>query len=108
MQPEDKTIAVGETAMFSVMVIGTLPVYQWQMSDGPGQEYINLTNGIEYSGVNSSALSVNAVDSDDEGVYRVLVSNGVNPAVISISNAVRLLTGEFLYSYTYYHYHPHI
>jgi uncharacterized repeat protein (TIGR03803 family) len=72
-QPMDQSTDVGGTVRFTVATFGASPVYyQWQR-DG-----INLTNGGNVSGANTSVLLLTNVTTDDAAVYSVVVSNAVN------------------------------
>jgi uncharacterized repeat protein (TIGR03803 family) len=72
---------VGLFATFTVVASGSPPLsYQWTRSEVP------LSNGGEFSGVNSPALTVDPVSQADAGTYSVLVSNAYG--VTNSSNAV--------------------
>jgi len=69
-QPAGVVVAPGGTAHFSVGVSNPSGVtYQWQLNTA------NLSNGGEYSGVNSPTLTVTGASTNDVGHYRVVVSN---------------------------------
>jgi uncharacterized repeat protein (TIGR03803 family) len=100
-QPRDQTVLAGETAQFSVGVIGSKPLYYlWQRSG------TNLIDGGSISGATTSVLTIANVSSADATTYAVVVTNafgsnvsaGATLSVIS-SNApdVTLTT---LYSFT--------
>jgi hypothetical protein len=61
----------GSNAQISVGAVGgTAPVaYQWQF-DG-----VNLTNGANFSGVNSNILTILNAASNDIGTYRLIITN---------------------------------
>ena len=86
--PDDVSIAEGDDAVFTVMVSGDSPSYQWQ-KDGADISDIADT----YSGTNTASLTVlSAADGVDEGMYRVVVSNAASsPGVMS--NAAALTVG---------------
>src|SRR5690349_22954244 len=64
-QPANQTVAVGQTATFSVVASGTAPLnYQWQK------------NGADISGATSSSHTTQATTTQDNGAPRkVAVSN---------------------------------
>ena len=76
-QPASQTVAVGQTATFSVMAAGTAPLsYQWQK------------NNANISGANSSTYTTPATSSADNGsTFLVIVSNSAGNAT---SNQVTL------------------
>ena len=86
-QPDDVTIAAGENAVFTVVVSGDSPSYQWQ-KDGADISDIADT----YSGTNTASLTVlSAADGVDEGMYRVVVSNAASsPGVMSNAAALTI------------------
>jgi pectate lyase len=66
-QPQDQTVIVGQTAVFSVGAAGTPPLsYQW---------YFN-TNTLLADATNAS-LALNNVQTNDAGVYSVIVTNSL-------------------------------
>lgn len=54
--PEDDTIVVGDTAAFSVQAFGNTLSYKWQENSGSG--WVDVFNGILYSGANGPHLQV--------------------------------------------------
>ncbi len=79
IQPASQTVAVGQTASFSVAASGTAPLtYQWQKS--VNGTWTNL-------GSSSATFSISSTASTDAGSYRVVVSNSVGSV---ISNVVTL------------------
>ncbi len=75
--PANQTVAVGQTATFSVTASGTAPLsYQWQ------------NNGVDISGATSASYTTPAATTQDNGAqFRVVVSNSVGSAT---SNAATL------------------
>jgi hypothetical protein len=67
-QPANQTVAVGQTATFSVIATGTAPLaYQWQK------------NNVDIVGANSSSYTTPATIAGDNGsTYRCIVTNVVN------------------------------
>ena len=89
-QPVDETAATGTDAMFSVTASGELLEYQWQK----GGANINDVAGT-YSGTNTDSLTVETLtDPDDEGSFRVVVSNTANTVGVT-SDSVTLTVCTF-------------
>ncbi|MGI9242491.1 MAG: immunoglobulin domain-containing protein [Verrucomicrobiales bacterium] len=63
-QPADQFAAPGETATFSVVADGTMPIqYQWRMG------------GVDMPGEQAAALVISPVGEADAGVYDVVLTN---------------------------------
>ena len=76
-QPQNQTVAVGQSATFSVGACGTPPrSYQWRFNTAP------------LSGATSSSLTLNNVQTTNAGSYTVVVANSTG----SITSAVAVLT----------------
>jgi alpha-tubulin suppressor-like RCC1 family protein len=82
-QPSDEDLPFGQNALFSVSVIGSLPVtYQWQF------------NGTNIAGATNATLSLSNLLAYNAGSYRVVLSNayGVtissNAAYVPVSSLV--------------------
>ena len=89
-QPGQTTVELGGTAVFTVGVSNSAgATYQWQHSN------TNLSNGGEFSGVNTTTLTITGVSAVDVGHYRVLVSNGAGSAFSA--NAVLAIQDIHLY-----------
>src|SRR6185295_595864 len=73
VQPSNKTVTVGQTAMFSVTATGTGPLsYQWQK------------NGSAIGGATSASYTTPATTSGDNGAkFKVVVSNTAGSATSS-------------------------
>ena len=73
----------GSTALFTVTATGTAPLsYQWLFNGS------TLANGGQFSGVNSSTLSINNAQPANAGGYTVVVTNSLG----SVTSAVAVLT----------------
>ena len=70
-QPSDQSVCPGGSATFSVATTGTVLAYQWR--NGP----VNLVNGGNISGVNSSSLIINPVSLADAGTDYHCVVTGI-------------------------------
>ena len=90
-QPGAQNVQVGQTAIFSVVAAGTLPLsYQWQK------------NGVNISQAYGSSYVTPPLTLADSGsAYRVIVSNALgsvtsNSAVLTVSTTVNILdNGNF-------------
>ena len=84
-------ICPGFNANYSVVVSGTTPTYQWQVSPGPTPTaWSNIANGVQYNGVNTPNLSVLNVTTAQNGHrFRVVIS-GVCPPTPIFSDSIRL------------------
>ncbi|HWY77735.1 MAG TPA: LamG-like jellyroll fold domain-containing protein, partial [Verrucomicrobiae bacterium] len=71
-QPVNQTVPTGVTASFSVVAEGTAPLaYQWQF------------NGTNLAGATASFLNLVDVQTNQAGIYSVLVSNAAGSATSS-------------------------
>ena len=81
--PENRTVAAGNTASFSVTAVGIAPLaYQWQRSDD-GATWSNV-------GTNAATYSIIAQTADDGVQFRASVSNSYG----SVTSNVMTLTME--------------
>ncbi len=85
--PSDQTVALGDTAQFTVAATGqgTL-TYQWQKNGS------NLSDGGHYSGVTTTILTISHAGISDAASYRCVVSNeaGDTPS----NSATLTVTGQ--------------
>ena len=89
-QPIGVSTSVGGNAQFSVSSTSSFPTYQWQI-DSSGT-FVNLTNNNNYSGVNTSVLTVsNAPVTFNNTQYRCVMKSGYCQA---ISNAATLVVSS--------------
>ena len=79
-QPQSRTNNAGTRATFTVTATGSAPSYQWQLNG------YDLYNGVKISGATGPTLSISGVLAIDEGIYTVVVANGVGS--VTSSNAV--------------------
>jgi hypothetical protein len=79
-QPSDQSVALGQTATFSVTVAGTAPfTYQWQR------------NAASIAGATSSSYTTPAtIVTDDQAMFSVIVSNAIGSVT---SNSAKLTVG---------------
>ena len=79
-QPQNRVVGSGETASFSVVAKGALPLtFQWQF------------NGTDIGGATGDALFLQNVSTNNEGQYSVVVSNASGsvtsaPALLAIDD----------------------
>lgn len=68
-QPVVQTLAVGQKAMFSVVVTGPGPfTYQWRRNG------VNLVEGGRFSGVKTKDLTIDPTQAGDVGTYDVVIT----------------------------------
>ncbi len=68
-QPQNQTTAVGTSANFTVGASGTEPLaYQWQQA-------LDLYNFADRPGETNSTFAITHVSLDDDGNYRVIITN---------------------------------
>jgi uncharacterized repeat protein (TIGR02543 family) len=69
-QPQSQTVLAGTNALFSVTVTATAPFsFQWRCNS------TNLADGDRISGARTSTLTITNAQSQDAGLYAVVVSN---------------------------------
>ena len=91
-QPVNVTDCEGETAIFSVTVTGTGPItYQWRKGG------VNLTDGGDISGSQTSTLSIANIEAADMGSFDVIItglcSNVTSSAVtLTVSEKPEIIT----------------
>ena len=82
-QPVDATVLLGSNASFTVTAGGTAPLaYQWQTGG------VDLSNGGIISGADNATLNFSGVQTNDAGLYQVVVTNSYG----SVTSAVATLT----------------
>lgn len=78
--PQNSTLALGQSATFSVVATGTpTPTYQWRR------------NGTNITGATSSTYSIASVQSSHAGIYSVVVSNAAGS--VTSNNATLAING---------------
>ncbi len=90
-QPGDVTECEGGDVYFAVSAgVTTAPVYQWQVYNG--SSWVNLNNGMIYSGVNADTLKLTGITSSmNHSRYRVKVSGNCTPAILSAEAVLTVL-----------------
>ncbi|WP_445383254.1 PKD domain-containing protein [Robiginitalea sp. IMCC43444] len=89
-QPASQQVSPGSNALFSITASGVLS-YQWQVSTDGGTNYSNISNGVEYSGTQTSDLTVLAADQAKDGyIYRVRMTASGGSCPVTFSNPATL------------------
>ncbi len=71
--PVAQAVSWGADVVFEVSATGTGPLaYQWLLNGGP------LTNSARVTGANSTTLTISKSLFSDQGIYSVLVTNGLS------------------------------
>ncbi len=79
-EPNSQMTIAGGSASFSVTALGTDLMYQWRKGT------VNLTNGGNISGANSSTLTINPVGTPDAGAnYNVVITGTCAPISTSVN-----------------------
>lgn len=80
--PQDTYSFVGDTVQFSVNTTSTNISYQWQVDSGFG--YNNISNAGQFSGVNTSNLSIaNVTSIQNNWLIRCVITENINCVVTS-------------------------
>ncbi|MDX2302653.1 MAG: PKD domain-containing protein [Microscillaceae bacterium] len=74
-QPSDITLCENQNGTISVNASAAF-TYQWQLDDGGGSGFTNISDGAFYSGTNTNTLNLTGVNiSLDFAKYRCLITN---------------------------------
>ncbi len=85
--PANQTVFSGDNAVFSVNAFNA-DTYQWEVSTNGGVSYSSISDGVEYTGTQTSILTISSAGIDKNGNrYRVLVSNSASSCPIIVSNS---------------------
>ena len=84
-QPQNRNVAIGDDAVFSVTATGGNLTYQWQLSTDSGAIFTNISgaNGTSYTLANASV-------SDDGKFFRVIVISAVSICDFTYSSSAML------------------
>ena len=86
----DQSIFTGGNAIFTVTATNA-DTYQWQVSSDGGTVFNNISNGVEYAGSQSTALTVKSAAANKNGYrYRVLASKAGSSCPTTISSSALL------------------
>ncbi|QLG44016.1 C-type lectin domain-containing protein [Costertonia aggregata] len=99
-QPSNVSTIAGTSISFSV-VADNVDIWQWQVSTNSGATFTDITDGADYSGAQTSTLTLSdtAVDISKNGfMYRVLVSNSSSSctAVASDNASLTVAVGSVI------------
>ncbi len=90
LQPTDQTVASGNNGNFSVTATNA-DTYQWQVSSDGGSNFASIADGSEYSGSQTSNLTVISANPSKSGyIYRVLLSSSTNSCSPTTSSEATL------------------
>ena len=93
--PTNNTVCAGSNATFTVTAGGSSPAYQWQVSTtGVVGPYTNLTNGVPYSGVTTSALLITGATAGMNNYYYRVVLNNACPSTATSNGASLTVTAS--------------
>ena len=86
----DQSVFTGGNAIFTVTTTNA-DTYQWQVSTDGGSNFNNISNGTEYAGTQSTALTVMVAGVNKNGYrYRVLASNSGSSCPATASSSALL------------------
>ncbi|MDF2722768.1 MAG: hypothetical protein K0Q59_2443, partial [Paenibacillus sp.] len=89
-QPVDEVVGTGGDAVFTVVATDAI-VYQWQVNEGSG--FVNIADAAPYSGATTATLSIAGASASMNGyTYRVVATGGANPAAVSDSAALTVVS----------------
>ena len=92
-QPVSQTASQGSAALFTVSALATGTMnYQWQVTNSGTGTFVNLTDGGQISGSQSSTLNITNLTTTNALAYRVIVSVGSSsvtssPALLTVQTA---------------------
>ncbi|MCE9537912.1 MAG: hypothetical protein K8R85_01665, partial [Bacteroidetes bacterium] len=88
-QPDNNGTCAGQNVFFSILANGNTLTYQWQVDQGLGAGFTDLSNGLVYNAVTSNILTVSSIPLPFNGYqYRCVVTDSC--ANITASNAATL------------------
>jgi hypothetical protein len=91
--PSNATTCDGGTAQFSVTSVSGIPTptLEWQVSTDNGNSWNTVTGG-DYSGANTTTLTVNNVTGKNGYQFRLRAYNGINPDAYSTAATLTITT----------------
>lgn len=89
-QPVNAIVCTDKVATFTVVVTGTSPGYQWQVSTNGGASFSAVVNGAPYSGATTATLTITAPPVTMNGyVYRCAIAGALPcPTVFSANRTL--------------------
>ena len=89
-QPLDQTVFEGANASFDVNAANT-DTYQWQASVDGGTTFSDINDGTDYSGTQTSTLTINSANKNQSGFFfRVVLSNSTTTCSPIVSDMALL------------------
>ena len=86
----NQSVFVNDNATFTASATNA-DTYQWQVSTDGGVSYNTISNGSEYSGVQTLTLTVNSVEINKNGyLYQILVSKSGSSCLPNPSSSALL------------------
>lgn len=93
IQPTDERVFLNNNGSFT-LTVSSADVFQWQVSTDGGTTFSNITDGTEYSGTQTNALTIIAPDLDKNGyIYRALLTSNTFICDTTLSDEVLLTVG---------------
>jgi Concanavalin A-like lectin/glucanases superfamily/Immunoglobulin domain len=93
VQPLSASLYQGQTAQFTALAAGTLPLtYQWQAGATGSGAYTNLADGGRFSGSASPTLSITGIDMPNAADYIVVVTNPYGSVTSSVATLTVMVT----------------
>jgi hypothetical protein len=84
-QPSASSVCQGANTTFTATASNATG-YQWQVDEGQGAGFVNISNGAPYSGVNNATLTITgAIVAMNGYSYRAVVTGTCNPPATSNS-----------------------
>ncbi|MEO6034812.1 MAG: immunoglobulin domain-containing protein [Verrucomicrobiota bacterium] len=97
VQPASQTLYEQQTARFTAVATGTEPIiYQWKAGSVGSGVYTNLSNGGQFSGVDSATLTLSNISMANAADYIVSVTNPVGTAASTAATLTVLAAGPAL------------
>ena len=97
VQPPGLSLYQGQTAQFTGLAAGTLPLtYQWQASVTGSGVYTNLSDGGQISGSSSATLTIKGIDMPNAADYLLVVTNLYGAVTSSVAPLTVLATNTAL------------
>ncbi|MES2138445.1 MAG: hypothetical protein V4511_01970 [Bacteroidota bacterium] len=88
-QPSNNSTCAGQNVFFSIIANGNTLTYQWQVNQGLGAGFTDLSNGIVYNAVTSNILTVSSIPLPFNGYqYRCVITDSCSN--IATTNAATL------------------
>jgi hypothetical protein len=97
LQPQNKTVGVGEAATFTVAIVGppqyNVFTYQWVKGQPHGADRVFLVDGPNVSGATTATLTISNVQASDVGDYHVIIQDSRYTSYTSYSASLTIGSG---------------